>query len=157
MSSNGLNELVLFLGGLVIAFLGFRTLKTKKNPMTTIRRILSRTKYRDYIPYIIAQSKLETGNFTSRLALEEKNLFGMGVPRKRKSLRIGEFLAPNGENFSVYKSWTDSVKDYVIYLDYFKMPLNLNSCRAYVTKLQSQGYAEDPNYIKKVVKICDEG
>ena len=81
----------------------------------------------------------------------------MGVPRKRKSVRIGEFLAPNGENFSVYKNWTDSVKDYVIYLDYFKMPLNLNSCKAYVTKLQSQGYAEDPNYIKKVVKICDEG
>lgn len=79
----------------------------------------------------------------------------MGVPSKRKSLRIGQYLAPNGERFSVYKSWDDSVKDYLLYLEEFNFPTNLNSCRAFVTQLQKQGYATDPDYIEKVVKICN--
>ena len=87
MLSNGSDVLAWLLGGLAILFLSSQTLM-KKNPTRTITRIIRRTKYKDYLPYILAQSKLETGNFTSRLALEEKNLFGMGVPTKRKSLRI---------------------------------------------------------------------
>lgn len=154
MLSNGLDGLAWLLGGLVILLVGSRTL-TKKNPKRTIERIINRSKYKDYLPYILAQSKLETGNFTSRLALDEKNLFGMGVPSKRKSLRIGKYLAPNGERFSVYKSWDDSVKDYLLYLEEFNFPTNLNSCRAFVTQLQKQGYATDKNYISKVVKICN--
>ena len=154
MLSNGSNEFLLLLGGLVIALLGSRTLM-KKNPKRTIERIIKRSKYKDYLPYIISQSQHETGFFKSRLALEEKNLFGMGVPSKRKSLRIGQYLAPNGERFSVYKSWDDSVKDYLLYLEEFNFPTNLNSCRAFVTQLQKQGYATDPNYIEKVVKICN--
>ena len=155
MSSNGLNEYLLLLIGLVIALLGFQT-SIKRNPRRTITRIITKSKYKDYLPYILAQSKLETGNFTSRLALEEKNLFGMGVPSKRKSLRIGEYLAPNGERFSVYKNWSDSVNDYLLYLKEFNVPTNLNTCRQYITYLKNNGYATDPAYIDKVVKICNE-
>ena len=155
MSSNGLNEYLLLLIGLVIALLGFQT-SMNRNPRRTITRIISKSKYKDYLPYILAQSKLETGNFTSRLALDEKNLFGMGVPSKRKSLRIGEYLAPNGERFSVYKNWSDSVNDYLLYLEEFNFPTNLNTCRQFATALKKQGYATDPDYIEKIVKICNE-
>ena len=152
MSSNGLNEYLLLLIGLVIALLGFQA-SMNRNPRRTISRIITKSKYKDYLPYILAQSKLETGNFT---ALEEKNLFGMGVPSKRKSLRIGEYLAPNGERFSVYKNWSDSVNDYLLYLEEFNVPTNLNTCRQYITVLKNNGYATDSAYIDKVVKICNE-
>ena len=154
MLSNGSDVLAWLLGGLAILLVGSRTL-TRKNPTKTISRIIKRSTYKEYLPDILAQSQHETGFFKSRLALEEKNLFGMGVPSKRKSLRIGQYLAPNGERFSVYKSWDDSVKDYLLYLEEFNFPTNLNSCRAFVTQLQKQGYATDPNYIEKVVKICN--
>ena len=154
MLSNGSDVLAWLLGGLVILLVGSRTL-TRKNPKKTIERIIRKTKYKDYLPYILAQSKLETGNFTSRLALDEKNLFGMGVPSKRKSLRIGEYLAPNGERFSVYKNWSDSVNDYLLYLEEFNFPTNLNSCKAFAEKLKSQGYATDPDYVSKIVRICN--
>ena len=154
MSLNGSDVLAWLLGGLAILFLSSQTLM-KKNPTRTITRIIRRSKYRDYLPYILAQSKLETGNFTSRLALDEKNLFGMGVPSKRESLRIGEYLAPNGERFSVFKSWDDSVKDYLLYLEEFNFPTNLNTCRAFATRLKEQGYATDPDYINKIVRVCE--
>ena len=154
MLSNGSDVLAWLLGGLAILFLSSQTLM-KKNPTRTITRIIRRTKYKDYLPYILAQSKLETGNFTSRLALEEKNLFGMGVPTKRKSLRIDTYLAPNGENFSVYKNWDDRVKDYLLYLDEFNFPTNLNTCRQFAQKLKDQGYATDPDYVNKIVKVCE--
>ena len=154
MLSNGLDGLAWLLGGLVILLVGFQTL-TKKNPRRTIERIIKRSKYKDYLPYILAQSKLETGNFTSRLALDEKNLFGMGVPSKRKSLRIGQYLAPNGERFSVYRNWSDSVNDYLLYLEEFNFPTNLNSCKSFAEKLKSQGYATDRDYVSKIVRICN--
>ena len=92
MLSNGSDVLAWLLGGLAILLVGSRTL-TRKNPTKTISRIIKRSKYKDYLPYILAQSQHETGFFKSRLALEEKNLFGMGVPSKRKSLRIGQYLS----------------------------------------------------------------
>jgi len=79
----------------------------------------------------------------------------MGVPSKRKSLRIDTYLAPNGENFSVFKNWSDSVKDYLMYLEEFNFPTNLNTCRAFATKLKDQGYATDPDYINKIVRVCE--
>lgn len=90
MSYNGLSESVIFLIGLVIAFLGFRTLK-KSTPRQTIARVLSKSKYKAYTCWITQQSVLETGNFKSKIFNDFNNGFGMGVPRIRKSLRIGNF------------------------------------------------------------------
>lgn len=140
MSFNGLNEYLLFSIGLVIAFLGFRTLK-KSNPRQTISRILGKSKYKAYTCWITQQSVLETGNFTSKIFNDFNNGFGMGVPRIRKSLRIGDYLASNGERFSTYKNFEDSVKDYLLYAEYFNMPTNFNRPEQFVDFLVSKGYA----------------
>lgn len=152
MSFNGLNEYLLFLIGLVIAFLGFRTLK-KSNPRQTIAKVLAKSKYKAYTCWITQQSVLETGNFTSKIFNDFNNGFGMGVPRIRKSLRIGDYLASNGERFSTYKNFKDSVADYLLYAEYFNMPTNFNRPEQFTQFLESKGYATDPDYASKVLSL----
>ena len=155
MSFNGLSEYLWFLIGLVIAFLGFRTLK-KSNPKQTITKILARSKYKAYTCWIIQQSALETGYWSSKIFNDFNNGFGMGVPGIRESLRVGDYLATYGENFSTYKNFEDSVKDYVIWAEYFRMPTNFNRPEQFVTFLESKGYAEDPNYANLVLSLIQK-
>ena len=155
MSSSGLNELPLYLIGLVIAFLGFRTLR-KKTPSQTIAKVLARSNYKDYTCWITQQSALETGYWKSKIFNDFNNGFGMGVPRIRESLRVGEYLANNGENFSTYKNFEDSVKDYVIWAEYFRMPTNFNRPEQFVEFLESKGFAEDKNYASKVLSLIQK-
>ena len=152
MSFNGLNEYLLFLFGIVIAFLGFRTLK-KSSPRQTIAKVLAKSKYKAYTCWITQQSVLETGNFTSKIFNDFNNGFGMGVPRIRKSLRIGDYLASNGERFSTYKNFEDSVADYLLYAEYFNMPTNFNRPEQFTQFLESKGYATDPDYASKVLSL----
>lgn len=152
MSFNGLSEYLWFLIGLVIVSLGFRTLK-RSSPRQTIKKVLSKSKYKAYTCWITQQSVLETGNFSSKIFKEFNNGFGMGVPRIRKSLRIGNYLASNGENFSTYKNFEDSVSDYLLYAEYFKMPTNFNRPEQFVDFLVSKGYATDPAYRSKVLSL----
>ena len=155
MSFNGLNEYLLSLIGLVIVFLGFRTLK-KLSPRQTIARVLAKSKYKAYTCWITQQSAHETGYWKSKIFNDFNNGFGMGVPRIRESLRIGNYLASNGENFSTYKNFEDSVKDYLLYAEYFNMPTNFNNPQQFVDFLESKGYAEDPNYSKKLLKLIKD-
>lgn len=103
---------------LVYQFLTRLKITTFPNAMTT---------YKDYVPYfkslliregftdemakmIVAQAGFETGNFTSAIFLENKNLFGMKLPKIRKTTAIGE-----ARGHAVYKSYEDSIKDYWLY------------------------------------------
>ena len=156
MSFNGLNEYLLYLIGLVIALLGFRTLKKTKNPKTIISRTLAKTKYKDYTCWITQQSALETGYWKSKIFKEFNNGFGMGVARVRDTNRIGTYLATNGEEFSTYRSFEDSVKDYVLWADYFRMPTNFIRPQQFVDFLEKKGYAEDPNYADKVFGLIED-
>lgn len=80
---------------------------------------------------VLAQARLETGNFRSDLCRVNKNLFGM----KR------------GRRYATYRHWRDSIKDYKQRIssryqggDYFAF-------------LRRIGYAEDPAYQRKVMHI----
>ena len=80
---------------------------------------------------VLAQARLETGNFRSDLCRVNKNLFGM----KR------------GRRYATYRHWRDSIKDYKHRIssryqggDYFAF-------------LRRIGYAEDPAYQRKVMHI----
>lgn len=89
---------------------------------------------RQNIPHahiVLAQARLETGNFTSRKCKVDKNLFGM----KR------------GRRYAKYRCWQDSVKDYKERIssryqggDYYKF-------------LKSIHYAEDVHYQSKIKHI----
>lgn len=92
---------------------------------------------------VLAQMKLESANYTSKLALENNNYFGMKQPRKRATTSIGE---KNG--YASYKSWVHSVLDYALWQKEYASKLTENQ---YLDSLSS--YAEDKNYIGKVKKL----
>lgn len=92
---------------------------------------------------VLAQMKLESGNYTSKLALENNNYFGMKQPYKRATTSIGE---KNG--YASYKSWVHSVLDYALWQKEYASKLTENQ---YLDSLGS--YAEDENYTLKVKKL----
>ena len=63
----------------------------------------------------LAQSMLETGNFTSDIFKANNNLFGMKHPSVRPTVSKG----PN-RGHANYKNWQDSVKDYKLWQDFYR-------------------------------------
>jgi hypothetical protein len=91
-------------------------------------------------PYIVfAQSKLETGSFTSRIFKENNNLFGMREAKQRITTAQG-----TENNHAYYHSWQESILDYAFYQCRYLS--NINTEEQYFQYL-SQSYAEDPSYV----------
>lgn len=97
---------------------------------------------------VLAQSKLETGNFKSGIFKENQNLFGM----KEASVRINTAKGTN-RGHAYYDSWKESLYDYAFY------------CSTYLSKIKkeelyfqylSDSYAEDPNYVKRLKSIIEK-
>lgn len=95
---------------------------------------------------VLAQMKLESGNYTSKLALENNNYFGMKQPRKRATTSIGE---KNG--YASYKSWIHSVLDYALWQKEYARSLTEVE---YLDSLTT--YAEDSSYRSKVEQIANK-
>ena len=85
-----------------------------------------------YPRIVLAQAKLETGNFTSELCKRHGNLFGL----KGK------------KGYAKFKDWRESVKAYKEWVQYKYKGGD------YYVFLRNIGYASDPNYIIKVKKIA---
>ena len=97
--------------------------------------------------YALAQSAFETGNWTSKIFIENHNLFGMKFPKIRETTAIGEKYG-----HAVYNSVQDSVRDYILYLKYFDYPEQYNSAKEFVNLLKEKGYFESDlqSYIEGV-------
>lgn len=95
---------------------------------------------------VLAQMKLESGNYTSKLALENNNYFGMKQPRKRATTSIRE---KNG--YASYKSWVHSVLDYALWQKEYARSLTEVE---YLDSLTT--YAEDSSYRSKVQQIANK-
>lgn len=95
---------------------------------------------------VLAQMKLESANYTSKLALENNNYFGMKRPRKRATTTIGE---KNG--YASYKSWVHSVLDYALWQKEYARSLTEVE---YLDSLTT--YAEDSSYRNKVQQIANK-
>ena len=80
---------------------------------------------------VLAQARLETGNFTSRRCRVHHNLFG---------------IKHNGK-YARYKTWQDSVKDYKERIS------SRYKGGDYLLFLKRIGYAKDPAYQSKVRNI----
>ena len=86
---------------------------------------------RQHVPHpeiVLAQARLETGNFKSRRCKVDHNLFG---------------IKHNGR-YAKYAKWQDSVSDY---------KARISSRYAggdYYAFLRRIGYAKDPNYVRKL-------
>jgi flagellum-specific peptidoglycan hydrolase FlgJ len=97
-----------------------------------------------YPDVVLAQAKIETGNFTSRIFTENNNMFGMKLPERRETTAVGE-----NRNHAKYTDWIQSIKDYKLWQD--QMIHRTPTKRAYLAYLK-RNYAEDKNYINKIKK-----
>lgn len=97
-------------------------------------------------PYVaMAQMKLESGNYTSSIAVNNNNYFGMRHPAQRITVSLG-----NRNGYARYRNWAYSVLDYALWQR--KYAYNL-SVEAYLTKLGNT-YAQDPNYTAKIKNMA---
>ena len=90
--------------------------------------------HRQQVPHahiVLAQARLETGNFKSDRCRRDHNLFGI----------------KHGNRYARYSTWQDSIKDY-------KQRISSRYKGGdYLAFLQRIGYAKDPAYQEKVRKI----
>lgn len=82
---------------------------------------------------VLAQAILETGWFTSPVCRNRHNLFGLTDPRTGK--------------YFVFGHWTESVRAYYTKVQYKYKGGN------YLLWLRDIGYAENPNYIREVIRV----
>jgi uncharacterized FlgJ-related protein len=98
-----------------------------------------------YIDVMVAQSKIETGHYTSIVFKANKNLFGMKLPVIRKTTAIGE-----KHNHADYISWQQSVLDYKLWQD--RVISKLNTKSKYLAYLDKH-YAESKQYVTLIKKM----
>ena len=90
--------------------------------------------HRQGVPHaeiVLAQARLETGNFTSRRCKVDKNLFGM----------------KKGKHYAKYRHWRESVKDYKERIS------SRYTGGDYYAFLKRIGYASDVRYTGKLKNI----
>jgi flagellum-specific peptidoglycan hydrolase FlgJ len=80
---------------------------------------------------VLAQARLETGNFKSRVCREKHNIFGIRAGKKYKS----------------YRNWRECVADYK------KRISSRYRSGDYYAFLRRIGYAEDRRYVEKIKKF----
>lgn len=85
---------------------------------------------------VLAQAKLETGDYKSYQCLVNNNLFGL-------------FNSKTG-NYFKFNHWTESIEAYKKYIEYKRRP-NEN----YYDFLNRIGYAEDTAYVNKLKFIIN--
>ena len=86
-----------------------------------------------YPKIVLAQAILETGWFRSSVCRNKHNLFGLTNPRTGK--------------YYEFNHWTESVKAYYTKVQYRYKGGN------YLLWLKKIGYAEDPGYIRAVIRV----
>lgn len=85
---------------------------------------------------VLAQAILETGWFRSPLCRNRHNLFGLTNPRTGK--------------YYEFNHWTESVRAYYTKVQYKYTGGN------YLYWLHKIGYAEDPRYVREVMKVVSQ-
>lgn len=100
-----------------------------------------------YPHIVLAQSIIETGEWSSKIFIENHNLFGM----KKATQRITTAKGTNS-NHAYYNHWRESVYDYAFYQSRY-----LHSIKTEEQYFQylSASYAEDSRYVEKVKKISN--
>ena len=99
-------------------------------------------------PYIVlAQAKIESGNYTSKVFKENNNLFGMKEPNVRTTTALG-----TKNSHAYYLDWVSSVYDYAMFQN--NRMQGVDSESEYYAKL-ADGYAADSTYAAVIRKTVD--
>jgi hypothetical protein len=97
---------------------------------------------------VLAQAKLESGHFTSKIFKENHNLFGMKEARVRINTANGTQY-----NHAYYSNWRESVYDYAFYQCRYLGRINTEE--EYFSYL-NQNYAESPNYVQSLKTLIEK-
>ena len=93
----------------------------------------------DFLKILTAQSMHETGIFTSRLYIEQNNLFGMGHPVLRETTSTGDI-----KGFANYATLEDSVEDMFLWLKEFNIKPTYTDSKDYVKDIRQKGFFTAP-------------
>lgn len=118
--------------------------------------------YRSGIPASItlAQGILESGSGLSELAVKANNHFGIKCHNwKGKGMKFDD--DEKGECFRVYKNPEESYKDHSDFLRFrdrykFLFDYEITDYKAWAYGLKKAGYATDPAYPSKLIKIIED-
>lgn len=122
-----------------------------------------REMYRSGVPASItlAQGILESRSGLSALAAEGNNHFGIKCHKdwKGKTMRVDDDR--KGECFRVYASAEESFRDHSDFLRYwdrykFLFDFNTKDYESWAYGLKKAGYATDPSYPEKLIKIIED-
>lgn len=119
------------------------------NPFTE-QKLLDKIRILNFrFPHIVyAQSKLETGNYKSKIFFENNNLFGMKEAQRRINLAKGTQF-----NHAYYDTWEESLTDYAFW--YSTYASKCVTEEHFFSILGSQ-YAEDTSYVQNLKRIIKE-
>ena len=119
--------------------------------------------YRSGVPASItlAQGMLESGNGLSELALKGNNHFGIKCHNNWKGDRIYHDDDSKGECFRKYDAPELSYRDHSDFLRYrdrykFLFDLEITDYKGWANGLKKAGYATDPEYPTKLIKLIEE-
>jgi len=101
-----------------------------------------------YPHIVLAQSMIETGQWKSKIFMENNNLFGMKEAKMRITTAGGTQY-----NHAFYNHWRESVYDYAFYQCRYLG--NIRSESEYFQYL-SASYAEDPNYLNAIRQVIEK-
>lgn len=152
---------ICFLIGISIMFIIATIVQAKENKKNTLQEVIEFTPcYKDSIanflielkvkyPHIVlSQSIIESGNYTSKIFLENNNPFGMKLSWNRATTALG---IKNG--YAYYSNLRDAIIDYAfMQSSYYR---SAKTEEDYYILLQ-KSYAEDKEYINKVRKIANK-
>jgi uncharacterized FlgJ-related protein len=96
---------------------------------------------------VLAQAKLESGNFKSHIFLENNNMFGMKEAKRRPTTNKG---TQNGHAY--FENWRDCVIDYAFYQAAY---LNDLKTEDQYYEYLAASYAEDASYVVKVREMAN--
>jgi hypothetical protein len=100
-----------------------------------------------YPHIVLAQAKLESNNYSSRIFIDNNNLFGMKEARVRINLAKGTQY-----RHAYYNTWQESVLDYAFWIATYGSKCKTE--QQYYNLLN--GYAEDPNYQAKLKNLISK-
>jgi LysM repeat protein len=119
--------------------------------------------YRSGIPASItlAQGLLESGNGCSELALKSNNHFGIKCHNNWEGKKVYYDDDAKGECFRKYPNPEDSYRDHSDFLRYraryrFLFDYPVTDYKAWAFGLKKAGYATDPEYPTKLIKLIED-
>ena len=108
----------------------------------------------------LAQGILESGNGSSRLAVDGKNHFGIKCHKDWNGKKIYHDDDEENECFRSYRNPVKSYKDHSLFLvnrDRYRFLFDLNrrDYKSWAEGLKKAGYATDPEYSKKLISLIE--